>query len=214
MALKLVLEPIFEADFYPSSYGYRPARRAQDAIAEIHHFASRPSNYEWVIEGDIKACFDNVDHQVLLALVGQRIGDRKVIGLVRRFLRAGVVEEHGGFAASLTGTPQGGIISPVLANIYLSVIDQHFADRLNTDMTPESKRRKRRYHGLPNYRLIRYADDFIVLVHGERDDAEAIKAEIGEIVADRLKMTLSDEKTRFFAIPWGERLIGVSGKTL
>jgi RNA-directed DNA polymerase len=62
MALKLVLEPIFEADFYPSSYGYRPGRRAQDAIAEIHHFTSRPSNYEWVIEGDIKACFDNVDH--------------------------------------------------------------------------------------------------------------------------------------------------------
>ena len=72
MALKLVLEPIFEADFYPSSYGYRPGRRAQDAIAEIHHLTSRPSNYEWVIEGDITACFDNVDHQMLMHLVGQR----------------------------------------------------------------------------------------------------------------------------------------------
>lgn len=69
MALKLVLEPIFEADFYPSSYGYRPGRRAQDAIAEIHHFTSRPSNYEWVIEGDIKACFDNVDHRILMSQV-------------------------------------------------------------------------------------------------------------------------------------------------
>jgi RNA-directed DNA polymerase len=105
MALKLVLEPIFEVDFYPSSYGYRPGRRAQDAIAEIHHFASR--SYEWVIEGDIKACFDNVDHQVLMGLVAERVKDRKVLRLIRSFLRAGVVEQHGGFAASLTGTPQG-----------------------------------------------------------------------------------------------------------
>ena len=208
MALKLVLEPIFEAGFYPSSYGYRPARRAQDAIAEIHHFTSRPSNYEWVIEGDIKACFDNVDHQVLIRLVERRIGDRKVIRLVRSFLRAGIVEEHGGFAASLTGTPQGGVASPVLANIYLSVLDQHFADRWNTDMTPEWKRRKRLRHGLPNYRLIRFADDFVVLVHGERSDAEAIKTEIGEIVADRLKMTLSDEKTHITHIDEGFVFLG------
>jgi RNA-directed DNA polymerase len=112
MALKLVLEPIFEADFYPSSYGYRPGRRAQDAITEIHHLTSRPSSYEWVIEGDIKACFDNVDHQILMGLVQQRVSDRKVLRLVRAFLRAGVVERHGGFAASLTGTPQGGIMTP------------------------------------------------------------------------------------------------------
>jgi len=108
MALKLVLEPIFEVDFYPSSYGYRPGRRAQDAIAEIHHFTCRPSTYEWVIEGDIKACFDNVDHRVLMGLVAERVEDRKVLRLIRSFLRAGVVELHGGFAASLTGTPQGG----------------------------------------------------------------------------------------------------------
>jgi RNA-directed DNA polymerase len=112
MALKLILEPIFEADFYLSSYGYRPGRRAQDAIAEIHHFTRRPSTYEWVIEGDIKACFDNVDHQVLMRLVEERVRDRKVLHLIRSFLRAGVVEQHGGFAASLTGTPQGGVMTP------------------------------------------------------------------------------------------------------
>jgi RNA-directed DNA polymerase len=111
MALKLVLEPIFEADFYPSSYGYRPGRRAQDAIAEIHHFC-KPSTYEWIIEGDITGCFDHVDHQRLMALVEQRIADRKVLRLVRAFLRAGVIEQHGGYAASLTGTPQGGIMTP------------------------------------------------------------------------------------------------------
>jgi RNA-directed DNA polymerase len=195
MALKLVLEPIFEADFYPSSYGYRPGRGAQDAIAEIHQLTSRPGAYEWVIEGDITACFDNVDHQVLMGLVEQRISDRKVLRLVRAFLRAGVVEQHGGFAASLTGTPQGGIVSPLLANIYLSVLDRHFQAVWEQDMSPPWRRQQRRRQGLPNYRLLRYADDFIVLVHGERADADALRAEIGKLLADKLKMTLSAEKT-------------------
>ena len=102
MALKLILEPIFEADFYPSSYGYRPGRRAQDAIAEVHHFTRKPGAYEWVIEGDITACFDHVDHQILMGLVEERVGDRKVLHLVRAFVRAGVITECGSFAASLT----------------------------------------------------------------------------------------------------------------
>jgi RNA-directed DNA polymerase len=89
-----------------SSYGYRPGRRAQDAIAEIHKLTTQ--GYEWVVEGDITACFDNVDHQILVGLVADRIADRKVLRLVRGFLRAGIIEQHGGFAASLTGTPQGG----------------------------------------------------------------------------------------------------------
>lgn len=97
MALKLVLEPIFEAEFYPSSYGYRPGRRAQDAIAEIHHFTKPSSSYEWVIEGDIKACFDTMDHQRLMAEVGRRIADRKVLRFVAGFLRAGVIDQHGGY---------------------------------------------------------------------------------------------------------------------
>ncbi|MGV9309823.1 reverse transcriptase domain-containing protein [Nonomuraea sp. NPDC003727] len=96
MALKLILEPIFEVDFYPASFGYRPGRRAQDAIAEIRHFTCKPGAYEWAIEGDIKACFDNVDHHVLMDLVGERLKDRKVMRLVSAFLCAGVVELHGG----------------------------------------------------------------------------------------------------------------------
>ncbi|MBM0230317.1 group II intron reverse transcriptase/maturase, partial [Micromonospora sp. ATA51] len=155
MALKLILEPIFEVDFYPSSYGYRPGRRAQDAIAEIHQLASR--SYEWVVEGDITACFDNVDHQVLMDLVTERIADRKVLRLVRAFLRAGIVEQHGGFVDSLTGTPQGGVASPLLANIYLSVLDRHFARTWERDMSPPWRRQQRRRKGLPNYRLVRYA---------------------------------------------------------
>ncbi|MEU8365262.1 group II intron reverse transcriptase/maturase [Nonomuraea sp. NPDC048882] len=208
MALKLILEPIFEADFYPSSYGYRPGRRAQDAIAEIHRFTRKPSTYDWVIEGDIKACFDNVDHHVLMDLVAERIKDRKVLRLVRAFLRAGVVELHGGFAETLTGTPQGGVASPLLANIYLSVLDRHFARIWDDQMNPGWRRQQRRRRGQPNYRLVRYADDFVVLVHGTKSEAETLKTEIGELLARKLKMTLSEEKTHITHIDDGFVFLG------
>jgi RNA-directed DNA polymerase len=206
MALKLIMEPIFEVDFYPSSYGYRPARRAQDAIAEIHHFTSR--SYEWVVEGDITACFDNVDHQILLGLVAERITDKKVLHLVRAFLRAGILRQHGGLTASLTGTPQGGVASPLLANIYLSVLDRHFHAIWEQDMSPPWRRQHRRRRGLPNYRLIRYADDFVVLVHGTRSDAEQIKAQIGSMLAEQLRMTLSPSKTHITHIDDGFVFLG------
>ena len=94
-ALKLVLEPIFEADFKPCSYGFRPRRRAQDAIAEIHLLASPTRNYEWVFEADIKACFDEIDHIALLGRVRHRIGDKRVLGWVKALLRAGILTEEG-----------------------------------------------------------------------------------------------------------------------
>ena len=126
-ALKLVLEPIFEADFKPCSYGFRPRRRAQDAIAEIHFLGSPPRNYGWVFEADIKACFDEIDHRALLGRVRRRIGDKRVLGWVKAFLRAGILTEEGLDRETTTGTPQGGILSPLLANIALSVLDEHFA---------------------------------------------------------------------------------------
>jgi RNA-directed DNA polymerase len=106
-ALKLVLEPIFEADFKPSSYGFRPRRRAQDAIAEIHQFASR--SYEWVLEGDIEACFDMIDHPALLDRVRHRVADKRVLDLVKAFLKAGILGEDGFVRNTSTGTPQGGL---------------------------------------------------------------------------------------------------------
>ncbi len=109
-ALKSVLEPIFEADFQPCSYGFRPGRRAHDAIAEIHNLASR--SYEWVLEGDITACFDEIDHSALMGRVRDRIGDRRVLGLVKAFLKAGVLSEDGVERDTSTGTPQGGIMTP------------------------------------------------------------------------------------------------------
>jgi len=104
-----VLEPIFEADFQPCSYGFRPNRRAQDAIAEIHYLGSR--SYEWVLEADIEACFDSIDHTPLLARVRRRIKDKRVLTLVKAFLKAGILTECGQEEETPTGTPQGGILS-------------------------------------------------------------------------------------------------------
>jgi len=150
-ALKLVLEPIFEADFKPCSYGFRPRRRAHDAIAEIHQFASR--SYEWVLEGDIEACFDMIDHTALMDRVRRRVGDKRVLGLVKAFLRAGILSEDGQLRNTVTGTPQGGILSPLLANIALSVLDEHFAQGWQTVSGTTYQRTKRRRSGLANYRI-------------------------------------------------------------
>src|SRR5215207_5814397 len=126
-ALKLVLEPIFEADFKPCSYGFRPRRRAQDAIAEIHLFGTR--GYRWVLDADIEACFDAIDHTALMGRVRSRVSDKRVLALVKAFLKAGILTELGEERDTPTGTPQGGILSPLLANIALSVLDQHVHKR-------------------------------------------------------------------------------------
>jgi len=143
-----------------------------------------------------------------MGLVEERITDRKVLRLVRAFLRAGIVEQHGGLTASLTGTPQGGVASPLLANIYLSVLDRYFTEIWERDMSPGWRRQQRRRRGLPNYRLIRFADDFVVLVHGNRSDAETIRRQVGEMLAERLKMTLSAEKTHITHIDGGFVFLG------
>jgi len=115
------LKLVFEAGFEPCSYGFRPRRRPHDAIAEIHMFASQ--GYTWVLEGDITACFDEISHSALLARVRARVGDKRVMGLVKAFLHTGVLSEDGITRETKAGTPQGGILSPLLANIALSVLD-------------------------------------------------------------------------------------------
>ena len=204
-ALKLVLEPIFEADFKPCSYGFRPGRRAQDAIAEIHFFTTR--SYEWVLEGDIAACFDEISHSALLARVRDRIGDKRVVGLVRAFLDAGVLSEDGQPRATLTGTPQGGILSPLLANIALSVLDDRFAGAWASMMADDGARRGRRRKGLATYRLVRYADDFVVLVAGTRAQAEALRDDVAAVLAS-MGLRLSAEKTRVVHIDEGFDFLG------
>ena len=156
-SLKLVMEPIFEADFKPCSYGFRPNRRAQDAIAEIH-FLSKPSlKYDWVFEGDIKACFDEIDHTALMDRVRHRITDRRILALIKAFLKAGLLTEAGQPRKTITGTPQGGILSPLLANIALSVLDEHFTDKWDA-LGPYWMRSKHRRAGHPVMRLIRYCE--------------------------------------------------------
>jgi RNA-directed DNA polymerase len=205
-ALKLVLEPIFEADFEPCSYGFRPGRRAQDAIAEIHYLTSSPRNYEWIVEADIEACFDRIDHAALMGRVRERVGDKRVLALVKAFLRAGIMTEHGGFEDTVTGTPQGGILSPLLANIALSALDQHYT-RAWAAMGSEWERRKRRARGEATFRLVRYADDFVAVLAGQRKHAEALVAETAAVLAP-LGLTLSQEKTRITHIDEGIEFLG------
>jgi len=204
--LKLVIEPIFEADFKPCSYGFRPKRRAQDAIAEIHFLGSPVRNYEWVFEADITACFDEISHSALLERVRRRIGDRRVLGLIKAFLRAGILTEAGLDRDTITGTPQGGLLSPLLANIALSVLDEHFTRKWE-ELGPEWMRAKRRRAGVPAYRLVRYADDFVVMVGGSRIDAEALREEVGAVLAP-IGLRLSEDKTRVCHIDEGFDFLG------
>jgi RNA-directed DNA polymerase len=204
-ALKLVLEPIYEADFQPCSYGFRSGRRAQDAIAEIHYLASR--SYEWVVEADIEACFDRIDHTALIGRVRRRIEDKRVVCLVKAFLHAGILAEHGGFERSVSGTPQGGILSPLLANIALSGLDEHFARAWQAMGANAGQRQTRRHRGEATYRLVRYADDFVVVVSGRRSHATALVAETARVIAP-LGLALSPDKTRVAHIDEGIEFLG------
>jgi RNA-directed DNA polymerase len=158
-SLKLVLEPIFEADFKPCSYGFRPNRRAQDAIAEVQFFATH--GYTWVLEADIKACFDEISHTALMGRLRARIKDKRICALVTAFLKSGVLTELGDREQTLTGTPQGGILSPLLANIALSALDDHFDRQWRQDMGTSHQREKRKKNGQGTWRLVRYADDCV-----------------------------------------------------
>jgi RNA-directed DNA polymerase len=205
-SLKLVLEPIFEADFKPCSYGFRPKRRAQDAIAEIHHLGSPNRNYEWVFEADITACFDEINHRALMDRVAARISDKRVLGLVRAFLASGILTEAGLNRATHTGTPQGGILSPLLANIALSVLDEHFTRKWEA-LGPSWTRAKQRREGVAAYRLVRYADDFVVMVAGTRADAEALWPELGSVLAP-MGLSLSVEKSGICHLDEGFDFLG------
>jgi len=207
-ALKLVLEPIFEADFKPCSYGFRPNRRAHDAISEIHYLTSHPRNYQWVLECDIKACFDEISHGALMDRFRVRIKDKRICGLVKAFLKSGVLTELGGREETHTGTPQGGILSPLLANIALSALDDHFDRQWHQEMGTEYQRAKRKRNGHGNWKLIRYADDFVLMVSGDRHHAEALREEVAAVLAP-LGLHLAPEKTRTVHIDEGFVFLGL-----
>jgi RNA-directed DNA polymerase len=171
-ALKIVIEPIFEADFLPCSFGFRPQRGAHDALQVLVDESWR--RRRWVVETDIASCFDEIPHRQLIEAVAARISDRHVLKLIRAMLQAGVLED-GAVRRGATGTPQGGVISPLLANIYLHQLDRCW----------QSKR-----WGV----LCRYADDLVVMCQSAaeaRRALEALRAELGN-----LGLRPKDAKTR------------------
>ena len=206
-SLKSVLEPIFEADFQPCSYGFRPKRRAHDAIAEIHYLNSGTRAYRWVLECDIKACFDEIDHTALMDRFRARVKDKRVCGLVKAFLKSGIFNELGDREESLTGTPQGGILSPLLANIALSALDDHFVWEWQQKMGTPYQRSKRTRNGHGNWKIIRYADDFVLMASGDRCHAEALREEVSAVLAP-LGLRLAPEKTRVIHINEGFDFLG------
>src|SRR6187549_1705065 len=204
-SLKLVLEPIFEADFLPCSYGFRPNRRTHDAVAEVRYFTSH--SYEWVVAGDIKACFDEISHPALMGRVRARVGDKRVLALVKAFLKAGILTEDSRMEDTDTGTPQGSILSPLLSNVALSVLDEYIAYAPGGPAASAYQRAKRRAQGLPTYRLVRYADDWCLAVFGTRADAEALREEIAEVLSG-MGLRLSPDKTLITHIDEGLVFLG------
>lgn len=165
--------------------------------------------YEWVLEGDIAACFDEISHSALMDRVRARIGDKRVLALVKAFLKAGILTERSTAQDSITGTPQGGILSPLLANVALSVLDEHFAEIPGGPQTSPKRRFTRRQNGLSNYRLIRYADDFVILVSGTRAHTEALLPEVAAVLST-VGLRLSEDKTLITHIDEGFDFFGLA----
>lgn len=202
--LRMILEPIYETDFSPWSYGFRPNRRTHDAIMAAYTAMSESAKMFWVIDADIEGFFDNLDHQRLEQVLQDRIRDGKLRDLIWAFLKAGVMEE-GTYRHSMTGTPQGGIVSPVLANIYLDGLDQwarRFTDRSRLE------RKRARNKGKGNWRYVRYADDFLLLTNGRRRRAEKMVGRLREQINDRLNLTLSWRKTKIVHANDGFEFLG------
>jgi RNA-directed DNA polymerase len=204
-SLTLVLEPILEADFLPCSYGFRPGRRAQDAIAEARYLAAR--SYEWIVEGDITACFDEISHPALMGRLRNRIADKRVLALVKAFLKAGILGQDGTLRDSNTGVPQGGILSPVLANLALSVLDESIAQIPGGPGSTQGQRAVRRHRGQGNYRLVRYADDWLLMVSGTREHAQQMREHAAAVLAP-MGLRLSAEKTKITHIDEGLDFLG------
>ena len=233
-AIRMILEAIYEPIFSDYSHGFRPARSCHTALAQIK---KEFTGARWFIEGDIKGCFDNINHAVLVEIINQKIKDARFLKLIHSFLKAGYMEDWK-YHETYSGCPQGGIISPILANIYLNELDRHvmkikkeFDVATKARYTPEYTKlvglRQRLHNKIKNsngiereklieeyktataqmlklpakqcddkkIKYVRYADDFLIAVNGNRQDCEKIKQELTEFISTTLKMELSQEKT-------------------
>jgi group II intron reverse transcriptase/maturase len=203
-ALRMVLEPIYEADFSPYSFGFRPTRCTMDAIKCITWSTQERKKFFWVIEGDISSYFDTIHHPKLLRLVGRRIKDKKILRLIWKFLRAGVMEKRT-FRDTTLGTPQGGIVSPLLANIYLHELDRYMERYTALPRWEKTKRRRRKE---ANFVYVRYADDFVVLCNGTKRQAEVMREELSLFLKTTLCLELSKEKTQITHLNEGFKFLG------
>ncbi len=181
-AAKLVLEPIFEADFKPESYGFRPKRNTHQALDEIRINANLGAHF--VLDADIKSCFDEIDHDALMALIEKRISDKSMLKLLRSWLKAGILEGNQ-YSKSETGTPQGSPISPLLANIALSALDEALIKAKTT-----------------TGKLIRYADDFIVLCPTRQRAENALK--VAQYAIAKLGLRIHPTKTKIINLKEGK----------
>ncbi len=182
--VRSLLEPIFEPTFSEASFGFRPGRNAHQAIERILEFYQ--DGYRWVVDADIEGFFDNIPHELIIDLVAERVADGNILHLLREFLTAGVMED-GILYQTVQGTPQGGVISPLLANIVLDVLDQRLAQA--------------------DFRFVRYADDFVVLCP-DYSLAEQALAFVSETIQDELELSLSPEKTAITTFQQGFPFLG------
>lgn len=189
MAAKMVIEPMFEADFMPCSYGFRPKRTPRMALNAI--VESFQTGYHHVVDVDLKSYFDTINHDLLMKLVERRIGDIRVLRLIRGWLKAGVLEK-GEVESPTKGTPQGGVISPLLSNIFLHEVDRQWSGE----------------HPIMagSVRLVRYADDMVLLARTERESHEAWEHLKGQFAT--LLLTVNEEKSRLTTTTEGFSFLG------
>ena len=195
--MRIVLEPILEAQFFAHSYGFRPMRDSAMALERVN-FLTHHTGYYWIVEGDISKCFDRIDHVILLKrLYHMGVKDRRVLQIIKAMLKAGVMSEC---EVTEEGTPQGGLISPLLANVYLDIMDEWVTNQWENKNTRHqyahngARNAALRKSGLiPSY-LIRYADDFVIITDS-RAHAENWKARLQTFLHSKMKLTLSQEKT-------------------
>ena len=201
-AMRMALEPIFEVEFHNDSYGFRPNRSTHNAIFRCQQLMQR--HFTWVIEGDVKACFDEISHKAILQALREKVMDSKFLKLTRLFLKTGV-EIDGIVHPNEKGVPQGGTISPLLANVVLNKLDWFLHEKSTQGLAG----RRAAYHQQPNLRFVRYADDWCVLTtRVSKRYAQMLREQIRKFLADKFNLQLSEEKTKVTHVRDGFNFLG------